>query len=299
MLGLVTLGGSGSEPAQNFPIQALFNFNISSFSTQAIKIGLINPHSAGNGFSQLTFQVIKGGNVVIVHQTFTSLAAALDYFNDRVLTVGTASSGGASLILSFSFQRNPGDSFHASMLIGTATINPLAVMSAVSRKTHGAAGTFDVNLPLTGMPGVECRSSGGNHTLVFTFNNDVVSGNAGVTTGIGSVLGSPTFAGNTMTVNLTGVANVQTLTVTVSGVTDEFGQVLADTSVQVSMLIGDTNGNGSVSASDISQTKGQTGQSTTGGNFREDLNVNGGISSSDISLVKAHSGEGVSAPSKR
>ena len=40
--------------------------------------------------------------------------------------------------------------------------------SAVSRKTHGAAGPFDVPLPLSGAPGVECRSGGanGDHTIV-------------------------------------------------------------------------------------------------------------------------------------
>ncbi len=182
-----------------------------------------------------------------------------------------------------------------------AMIPLLQISSAVSRKTHGVAGDFDVPLALSGTPGVECRSGGmnGDYTLVFTFSNNVTSGSASVTSGVGTVSGSPAFSGHTATVNLTGVGNAQTLTVTVSGMTDEFGQVLADTSVQVSMLIGDTNGNGSVSASDISQTKSQSGQSTTGGNFREDLNVNGGISSSDISLVKAHSGEGVNAPSKR
>lgn len=55
--------------------------------------------------------------------------------------------------------------------------------AALSRKTHSATGIFDINLPLTGNPGMECRSSGGNHTLVFTFNNDVISGSASVTGG--------------------------------------------------------------------------------------------------------------------
>ena len=36
--------------------------------------------------------------------------------------------------------------------------NPLQLTSAVSRMTHGGAGDFDVNLPLTGEPGVECRN---------------------------------------------------------------------------------------------------------------------------------------------
>ena len=55
---------------------------------------------------------------------------------------------------------------------------PLQLTTAVSHKTHGSAGDFAIPLPLAGEPGVECRSSGGAHTLVFTFNNNVVSGNA-------------------------------------------------------------------------------------------------------------------------
>src|SRR6266478_1688736 len=82
----------------------------------------------------------------------------------------------------------------------------LALTSAVSRKTHGSAGAFDIPLPLSGSPGVECRTGGatGDYTQVFTFTNNVTSGNASVTSGIGSVSGTPIFSGNTMTVNLTG-----------------------------------------------------------------------------------------------
>jgi Dockerin type I domain len=167
---------------------------------------------------------------------------------------------------------------------------PLALITAVSRKDHGAAGTFDVDLPLAGEPGVECRSSGGNHTLVFTFNNDVVSGSASVTVGVASVMGNPSFAGNTMTVNLTGVTDVQKITVTVSSVTDSFGQTLPDEAVSVNMLIGDTSGNKTVNATDVSQTKLQSGQADTATNFREDVNVNGSINATDVSLVKLKSG---------
>jgi hypothetical protein len=58
----------------------------------------------------------------------------------------------------------------------------------------------------------------------------------------------------------------------------------------MSLLLGDTTGNGSVNASDISQAKGQSGQAIGSGNFRNDVNVNGSINSSDISIVKAQSG---------
>ena len=47
--------------------------------------------------------------------------------------------------------------------------------SAVSRKTHGGAGTFDVNLPLTGTPGIECRTGGAtnDYTMLVAFSGNV------------------------------------------------------------------------------------------------------------------------------
>lgn len=168
----------------------------------------------------------------------------------------------------------------------------IALVSASSRRIHGGAGTFDITLPLSGPAGIECRSSaGGNYTLVFAFNNNIVRGNASVQSGTGSVSGSPVFSGNAMAVNLTGVGNIQTLTIKLSNVTDVASQVLADTFVSMRLLIGDTNGNGIVNASDISQTKGQLGQIVGAGNFRNDCNANGTINSSDAALVKSHSGE--------
>ncbi len=166
-------------------------------------------------------------------------------------------------------------------------------IEAFSRKMHGALGPYDIPLPLTGAPGVECRSSGGNHTLVFTFNSTVVSGNASVTTGTGSVSGSPTFSANTMTVNLTGVADVQRITVTLSDVTDSAGAVLPNTAVSVNMLIGDVNASKVVNASDIGAVKAQSGLPVTAANFRADVAVSGGITASDIGLVKSRSGQTV------
>jgi hypothetical protein len=173
------------------------------------------------------------------------------------------------------------------------TCSPVQVVDAVSRKTHGAAGTFDVELPLSGSAGVECRNGGGNHSLVFSFNNNVVSGNAAVTSGTGTVSGPPTFSGNTMTVNLTGVSDVQQITVTISGVTDCFGSVLPDTSVNAVMLVGDTSANRTVNATDVAQVKSQVGAPVTSSNFREDVTVNGVIGASDVGLVKVNVGHSV------
>ena len=181
---------------------------------------------------------------------------------------------------------------HNSVYGVTEVPDLLVITSAVSRKTHGAAGDFDINLPLTGARGVECRNSGGNHTLVFTFANDIASGNASVTSGAGSVVGSPSFAANTMTVDLTGVTDVQNIVLTLSNITDNFAQVLPNTSVTMGVLIGDAAGigNGSVSAADLGFVKSKSGQTVDATNFRADVAVNGSIGAADIGLTKSKSG---------
>jgi hypothetical protein len=171
--------------------------------------------------------------------------------------------------------------------------NPLQLMSIVSRKTHGAAGDFDVDLPLTGNAGVECRSTGGDHTFVFTFTNDVVSGNASVTSGTGTVSGSPIFSDNTMTVNLTGVTDQQQIAVTVSEVVDTFGQTLPDTAINAVILAGDTSGNRVVNAADVAQAKAQQGSPVDQTNFRSDVNANGTINAADVGLIKSSAGNSV------
>jgi hypothetical protein len=169
----------------------------------------------------------------------------------------------------------------------------LQLTGAVSRKAHGGAGEFSIDLPLGGEPGVECRSGGGAYRLVFTFTNNVVSGNASVTSGVGSVSGSPLFSANTMSVDLTGVGDVQKLTTTLSGVTDSIGQVLPNTPVSVNMLTGDINGSKVVNASDIGTVKAQSGAPVTAANFRADVAASGAINATDISLVKSRSGQSV------
>jgi subtilisin family serine protease len=184
----------------------------------------------------------------------------------------------------------PNNTFGYGRLDALAAVQQFALAEAVSRKTQGTAGTFDVPLPLAGEPGVECRSTGSKYSFVFTFSSNVVSGTAAVTSGRGKVQGSPTFSGNTMTVNLRGVTDVQKITVTLSDVTSNTSQVLPDTAVSANMLIGDTTGDKTVNNSDVTQTRGQVGLPVTGSNFREDVNDDGAITSADVSLVKSDLG---------
>ena len=183
-------------------------------------------------------------------------------------------------------------------------VSPLTPTSVVSRMTHGSTGTFDVNLPLTGTRGVECRSSAGNYTLVFTFLNNLTSvGSASVSSGTGSVnstiLGpnaSLNLTANQYQVNLTGVSNQQYITITLQTVQDSAGNNGDVVGPQMGVLIGDTTANGTVNSSDIAQTQSQSGQPVTANNFREDVTVNGAINSSDIGLVQSKSGTALPTP---
>ena len=189
---------------------------------------------------------------------------------------GTNPNGNWQLFVSDDTAGSNGGTIAGWCLEITTTAGPaLQLGAAVSRKTHGSAGTFDIPLTLTGEPAVESRSSGGAHTFVFVFNNNIVSGNATVTTGTGSVSGTPTFSGNTMTVELTDVADVQKITVTLSGVTDAFGQILPDAAISVNMLVGDVNSSKTVNATDIGAVKSQSGAPVTAANFRADVAVSG------------------------
>jgi hypothetical protein len=166
-------------------------------------------------------------------------------------------------------------------------------LSAVSRKTHGAVGDFDVNLPFIGPIGVECRGVGAsnNYQMIINFLQPVTFSGAAITyrpsygTGsISSVSGSGT---NQATINLTGV-NPQKMTVALSDVSD--GASSGDVGVRLFALVGDVNGNGAVNASDVSQVKARAGETVNSSNFRADVTANGAITASDVSLVKARAG---------
>lgn len=166
---------------------------------------------------------------------------------------------------------------------------PPKLLSAVSRKVHGAAGTFDIDLPRTGMPGVECRTGAvaGDYQVVLNFVAPITVGVASVSSGSVNVASSGASS-EIVTLNLTGITDTQTITITLSNVTD--GVNTGTIVVPMGILVGDPSANGSVNASDVAQTKAQSGQPVTNANFRTDTNVSGTVGASDIALVKANAG---------
>ncbi len=163
----------------------------------------------------------------------------------------------------------------------------VSLVSAVSRLNHTGVGNFDVPMPLTGTAGVEDRTGEQLQHRADLWPSRNLWHCDGNRPGTGTA-GAPSFSGNTITVPLTGVTNAQVVTLTVSNVNGQGGSA----NVNLGFLIGDTNGDGLVNNSDISQTKGQSGVNVGASNFREDVTTDGLINNSDISLVKSKSGSG-------
>jgi hypothetical protein len=163
----------------------------------------------------------------------------------------------------------------------------LNLINVVSRKTHGSAGIFDIDV--TNGNAIECRSGGSNNSykLVFTFTNPVTSCGVAST---GTATAGPNS--NQCSVDFS-ATNGQHVTVSLTGVTDSSTNV-GNFSATMGVLVGDTTANGSVNSSDVAQTQSQSGQPVTQSNFREDVTVNGAINSSDVALVQSLSGTGLS-----
>ena len=196
---------------------------------------------------------------------------------------------------------NQNDSESIIASVRNAFVPEVPLVRAASRKDHGGK-AFDVNLPLTGSPGVECRSggAGGDYQVIFSFANPITSvANASVTSGTGSVTSRMIDTDpHNYVVNLTGVNNAQVIAVTLTNVNDVAGNSSNSVSISMGVLFGDTSGNGSVNSSDVSQTKENADQAVNASNFRTDVNASGNITDADIGLVKSMSGTSLSPAAK-
>jgi len=169
----------------------------------------------------------------------------------------------------------------------------IAPVSAVSRKTHGSAGTFDIDLPLTGQPGIEDRTgpTAGNHQAVVTFSLPVTVQNVTVTPGAGGTASLATTNGfsvnhSQVTINLASVSNAQTLSINLIGVSD--GAHSGNVSIPMGVLLGDVNGNGLVDGNDVSDVQSHTRQAVDTTTFRFDVNTSGLIDGNDVSITQGH-----------
>jgi hypothetical protein len=289
------LGGSGSEG--NLSRIALDSageaYIVGSTDSKDFPIAnAIQSAKAGPGDNAFITKLNAAGNGM-VYSTYLGGNSLNLGFGIAVDASGTAYIAGQTWSANFPmmnpFQGNllgTDDAFIAKI----AEPPPVHLNAAVSRMTHGSAGTFDVDLPLTGSPGIECRSGGanGDYTIVFIFANTLTSvQRASVTSGTGVVKNSG--IGNDAhqyIMNLTGVTNAQYVTATLANVIDSQGNGSASVAATMGLLVGDVNGSGRVDSTDVFQVRQQTLQNANSSNFRMDVDASGRIDSTDVFMTR-------------
>ena len=169
-------------------------------------------------------------------------------------------------------------------------IRPLQV---ASRKVHGTAGTFSVNLPVTGNYGIEPRrggTSGKDFEVIATFPTPLASlVGASVSSrdnlaGVDQPVVTTSNGHGVVTLSLHNVTNGQLLRINLFGAND--GTNAADFAIPMGVLLGDMNGTRTVEGNDVSVVQAHTRQRLDSSNFLYDVNVNGAIEGNDVSMVQ-------------
>ena len=253
-------------------------------------------NAANNTDSQLFYSFSTDGGV-----TWSANVAVSNAFNpfegypnqskigDYITIV--SDNGGGNVAYSATFNFNPTRGQHEEDVYYVRVAPPtsvLTLLSAASRLTHAGAGTFDISMPLTGVSGVEDRSSP-TYNAVFTFDGAVTSGQVLVLSGTATV-GAISFIGNSMTAQLTGVTSAEVVTLRVQNINGD-GQQHGD--VPFGFLTADINGNRIVDRPDLQQLQADRGQPVTAANFRDDINLSGIVDRPDLQSVQTNRGHSI------
>jgi hypothetical protein len=206
-----------------------------------------------------------------------------DKMGDYITIVSDATGGNVAYAATFNLEE---DIYFVR--VAPAASN-LALLSAES-----VLGGFGINLPLTGASGVECRSGGSqsNYVVDFIFNNNL-SSVASVTTSCGTIVSSMIDGTDShrYIVNLSAPScNAEDVTVTLHNVTDNQTNTLTAAPVTMELLLGDVDGDRTVTTTDFNLTKADNGHSADETNFREDINSNGRIDRRDAKVVRQQRG---------
>lgn len=171
------------------------------------------------------------------------------------------------------------------------------ILSTVSRKTHGIAGTFDID-----SADPECRS-GGPTQVVVTFDEPIqqVTGTtADVTLSSGTVSGL-IVAGDKLIINMSGAADDAALTIGFGGIANaaDVTKVVTDTAC-IRVQIGDNRiapGPIAVNIFDLLDVRNALGTPVDATNFRRDVQANGSFNIFDLLEVRNNlNGPNVTCP---
>src|SRR6184192_1779120 len=252
-------------------------------------------NAANNTDSQLFYSFSTDGGV-----TWSANVAVSNAFNpfegypvqnkigDYITIVSDSTGGNVAYSATFNFNPIRGQHEEDIYHVRVAPSSVLTLLSAASRLTHAGTGTFDVSMPLSGISGVEDRSSG-TYNAVFTFDGAVTSGQVIVLSGTATV-SAISFSGNTMTAQLTGVTSAEVVTLRVQNINGD-GQQHGD--VPFGFLTADVNANRIVDRPDQQQLQADRGQPVTASNFRDDINLSGRVDRPDVQSVHTNRGHSI------
>jgi len=277
----VTANGVTVNASVNITVRNVPN----SRTDQTITFAPASPVTLGVGPITLTASTTSG----LTAFTFatTSASSICTVVGNQLTIVGA---GTCSLAAT-----QPGDAdYNGAFALADVLINPasIAFTFAKSRKTHGSAGTFNLDIDSTqaisGLVTVEPRSSvGGGHLIVFQFSGVVTTPGTVSVTPVG-IAGAPIASNNEVLIPLSNVPDNQRVTITLVNVNGSVNPP----PISLGFLVGDVNNTRSVNAADISAVKANQDKTPLdNSNYKFDLDANGTITSSDILLVKARSGQ--------
>lgn len=169
--------------------------------------------------------------------------------------------------------------------VGSEPVPP-AIETAVSRKSHGVAGDFDVDC--LAVNAIETRE-GGPTQVVVTFDKPVqaLAGDTSDVTLSSGTISGVTVAGDTVTIAMSGAADQYPLTVGFPGIADA-GDVFAvvEESVCVVACAGDVNGSGIVDIFDLLDVRNRLGQAVGTPNWFADVRADGQFDIFDLLSVR-------------
>jgi hypothetical protein len=209
-------------------------------------------------------------------------------------TTSSLTTGSHSIVAAYSGSSTNAPASSAP-LMETIT-GPAPVMIRVSsRKVHGSAGTFDLPLSTVATNPTSEPRLGPAHSIVFTFDKPISSATVKVLAGVATAA-APTFSGNSVIVNLTGVSDIQYVSVALSNVTATDGGSGGAGSVRIGFLAGDVSQNRVVSMSDVAQMNAVLAQPVTASNYLKDVNASGTLTTADRGIVGASLAKALPAP---
>ena len=212
-----------------------------------------------------------------------------------IVAVPSGSTGSISNTATVTSATNDPAPANNSATASTAVLSVVNLTSAVSRKVHGSAGTFDLPLSLlTTNPTTEPRQ-GPNQTVVLTFDKPIASVTIAVTEGAATAA-APTFSGNDVIVGLTGVTDQQYVTLSLTNVAGSDGSTGISSSVRVGFLLGDVNQNRVVTVADLGLVNAQLAQLVTAANYLKDVNASGTLTVADKGITNANLTRALPAP---